>query len=267
MPRKNQAASANRRTAPIQSASTRRVMSAPTANANGIVHSVYPEYSIGGWTIMLGWRRSGSSPTPSAGAGFASWNGLARNAVEPGEEAGEDQEHRGRPRRHVAEPPARPREHEARPERQQPDPQQQRALLRRPHRRGAVERRRRRARVRADEPEREVRAQERALEDREREREHERQRVDRAAPRRGQIGAARPHTDDRCARAVDAQRDREEEAGPAGDQHVTGPGPSLNFDGHFVTSESFSPTNTAPRRRTVTITSRPWRNGSGTAPA
>ena len=83
MPRKNHAASANRRTAPIQSASTRRVMSAPTANANGIAHSVYPEYSIGGWTIMLGWRRSGSSPTPSAGAGFASWNGLARNAVSP----------------------------------------------------------------------------------------------------------------------------------------------------------------------------------------
>ena len=40
MPRKSQAASANRRMAPIQSASTRRVISAPIANANGIVHSV-----------------------------------------------------------------------------------------------------------------------------------------------------------------------------------------------------------------------------------
>src|SRR4051794_7045539 len=39
-----------------------------------------------------------------------------------------------------------------------------------------------------------------------------------------------------------------------------------NFDGHLVTSESFSPTNTAPCLRTSTITSRPSRNGSGTVP-
>ena len=77
MPRKNQAASANRRTAPIQSASTRRVMSAPTANANGIVHSVYPEYSIGGWNIIAGWRSSGLRPVPSDGADASVWNGLA----------------------------------------------------------------------------------------------------------------------------------------------------------------------------------------------
>ena len=74
-------------------------MSAPTANANGIVHSVYPEYSIGGWTIMLGWRSSGSSPTPSAGAGFASANGLARNAVSPAKKPAKTEEHRGRVRR------------------------------------------------------------------------------------------------------------------------------------------------------------------------
>ena len=38
------------------------------ANAKGTAHSVYPEYSIGGWIIMLGWRRSGLSPVPSGGA-------------------------------------------------------------------------------------------------------------------------------------------------------------------------------------------------------
>ena len=43
MPRKNQAASANRRVLVIHSASTRRTTSAPTAKAKGIVNSVYPE--------------------------------------------------------------------------------------------------------------------------------------------------------------------------------------------------------------------------------
>ena len=43
MPRKNQAASAKRRVLVIHSASTRRTTSAPTAKANGIANSVYPE--------------------------------------------------------------------------------------------------------------------------------------------------------------------------------------------------------------------------------
>jgi hypothetical protein len=42
MPRNSQAASAKRRVAVIHSASTRRSMSAPIANANGTVNSVYP---------------------------------------------------------------------------------------------------------------------------------------------------------------------------------------------------------------------------------
>ena len=41
---------------------------------------------------------------------------------------------------------------------------------------------------------------------------------------------------------------------------------SVNFEGHFVTSESRSPTNVAPCLRTVMMTSRPSRKGSGTAP-
>lgn len=43
-------------------------------------------------------------------------------------------------------------------------------------------------------------------------------------------------------------------------------GLSVNFDGHFVTSESFSPTNVAPSFLTLTMTSRPSRKVSGTAP-
>ena len=40
MPRNSQAASAKRRVARIHSASTRRAISAPTANANGTANSV-----------------------------------------------------------------------------------------------------------------------------------------------------------------------------------------------------------------------------------
>jgi hypothetical protein len=61
----------------IQSASTRRTTSAPIANANGTAHSVYPEYSIGGWIIMLGWRSRGLRPVPSAGAVATVSNGVA----------------------------------------------------------------------------------------------------------------------------------------------------------------------------------------------
>src|SRR4051794_36189404 len=82
-PRKNQAASAKRRVAEIHSASTRRTTSAPTANAKGTANSVYPEYSIGGWIIMLGWRSSAFSPMPSCGGFGSSVNGLAANTSSP----------------------------------------------------------------------------------------------------------------------------------------------------------------------------------------
>src|SRR5215207_3375256 len=77
MPRNSQAASAKRRVERIHWVSTRRAMSAPTAKANGIVNSVYPEYSIGGWIIMLGWRSSGLRPAPSGGTEASCWNGFA----------------------------------------------------------------------------------------------------------------------------------------------------------------------------------------------
>jgi hypothetical protein len=59
------------------------VISAPAANANGTVNSVYPEYSIGGWIIMLGCRSRGLSPAPSAGTGALRANGSARKAATP----------------------------------------------------------------------------------------------------------------------------------------------------------------------------------------
>ena len=42
---------------------------------------------------------------------------------------------------------------------------------------------------------------------------------------------------------------------------------AVNFDGHLVINEFFSPTKTPSSLRTVTITSRPARNGSGSTPS
>jgi hypothetical protein len=69
--------------AAIHSASMRRTTSAPIAKAKGTVNSVYPEYSIGGWIIIDGWRSSGERPTPSAGATATVANGVARKTSRP----------------------------------------------------------------------------------------------------------------------------------------------------------------------------------------
>src|SRR5215210_5950740 len=74
-PSMNQVASVNGRVLRIHSEPSRRVISAPIANANGTANSVYPEYSIGGWIIMLGCRSSGLSPEPSSGAIGSTSNG------------------------------------------------------------------------------------------------------------------------------------------------------------------------------------------------
>ena len=250
MPRKNQAASAKRRVARIHSASTRRAISAPTANANGTANSVYPEYSIGGWIIMLGWRSSGLRPVPSAGATGERVERRRREDEQRGEERAEAEQHGGRVRRDVAQPPAREEQHEARPQRQQPHPQQQRALLRGPRGGGLVEGRRRRRRVRRDDREREVRAQERDLEHHEGDgRQRRRARRPRGGPRPTHSRAAacaRRRATRRCRRA----RRRARGSGRRGRRWPSaGLGAScssVNFDGHFVTSESRSPTNVAP---------------------
>src|SRR4051794_7549205 len=83
IPSNSQAASAKRRVAVIHSASTLRTTSAPMANAKGTVNSVYPEYSIGGWIIIDGWRSSGLRPVPSAGATALVTNGDAANTSSP----------------------------------------------------------------------------------------------------------------------------------------------------------------------------------------
>ena len=75
------------------------MISAPTANANGTVNSVYPEYSIGGWIIMLGWRSSGLRPVPSAGAGAEHVERDRANTSRPAKNAREAEQHRRRVRR------------------------------------------------------------------------------------------------------------------------------------------------------------------------
>ena len=132
MPRNSQAASAKRRVERIHSASTRRRMSAPTANANGIANSVYPEYSIGGWIIMLGWRSSGFSPVPSGGATGERLRTATREDEQRRRRRRRSRAARRSPTARLAQAPAREEEHEARPQRQQQHPQQQRALLRGP---------------------------------------------------------------------------------------------------------------------------------------
>ena len=218
------------------------------ANAKGTAHSVYPEYSIGGWIIMLGWRSSGFSPLPSGGALRHGLERRDREDEQGGEEGAEAQQHRRRVGRHVAQAPAHEEEHEARPQRQQPHPQQQRALLRGPRRRRAVEGRRRGRGVRGHHVEVEVRAQEGDLEDRE-------GRASSAAPaRRPSAARSRPSRAARCAprRARRRCRRRTSRGRGSGRPGLRGPwrqlcaaGLSVNFDGHFVTSESFSPTNSA----------------------
>jgi hypothetical protein len=49
------------------------------------VKATYPEYSIGGWIIMLGCWSSGLRPMPSAGAGSSVANGLTppANSISP----------------------------------------------------------------------------------------------------------------------------------------------------------------------------------------
>ena len=51
--------------------------------AKGTSSSVNPEYSVGGWIIIVVWRRSGSRPAPSAGGLALVANGLANSTISP----------------------------------------------------------------------------------------------------------------------------------------------------------------------------------------
>ena len=77
-------------------------MSAPTANANGIANSVYPEYSIGGWIIMLGWRSSGFSPVALQRRDREHRERRLQEDEQRREERREAEQHRRRPRRDLA---------------------------------------------------------------------------------------------------------------------------------------------------------------------
>src|SRR5204863_8578793 len=78
---------------------------------------------------------------------------------------------------------------------------------------------------------------------------------------------------ERSAHRIQRRQQTNGQAGSANLRHLRSlhyvalaPGFVWNFDGHFVTSESRSPTNVPLRSFPVTITSRPTRNGSGTTP-
>ena len=201
---------------------------------------------------MLGWRSSGLSPAPSAGGAASVVNGDSRKTSSAAEERAEAEQHGGRVGRDLAQPAAREEQDRAAPQREQQHPQQQRALLRRPHRGQPVEQRRRRGRVARDEREREVRADERRLQDRHRHDQQPGERVDGAAAGGDVLAPAGARAVERGADAVDADRQRGDQAEEAGERH--GPaqvlGSAENFDGHLVTSESGWPSNTAPCLRT-----------------
>ena len=94
----------NGRVRRIHSGPSCRVTSAPTAKANGTANSVYPEYSIGGWIIMLGWRSSGLSPAPSAGGAASAVERRLEEDQQAAEERAEAEQHRGRVGRDLAQP-------------------------------------------------------------------------------------------------------------------------------------------------------------------
>src|SRR5512138_305598 len=75
--RNSHAHNAQRRVRRIQRSSVRPVISAAIAKEYGITNETKPRYSIGGWMIIPGWRRSGFRPRPSSGVKRtlpAGWN-------------------------------------------------------------------------------------------------------------------------------------------------------------------------------------------------
>ena len=254
MPRKNQAASANGRVARIQSASSaprdqradrererHREQRVPRVEHRRVDHHARVAQQ----------RVQARRPRPAPARRVA--NGVRVKTQQRGEERAEAEQHRGRVRRDLAQRAGASRnstrlDHSDSSQ----HPQQQRALLRGPRRGGAVEGRRGR---------RGVRRRRRRSEKSERRNAtsritnatvvHAGQRVDRAAARRRPSRAARRarrRARRRCRRRADAER--EDQAGLADDGHASASGGSagsaVNFDGHLVTSESFSPTNVAP---------------------
>src|SRR5204863_5509197 len=107
-----------------------------------------------------------------------------------------------------------------RPERQEPHPEQQRALLRRPRRGGAVERRRGGARVLGDHPDAEVRPQEGGLEDREGQGEESGERVYGPPPRERPAQPPATSPIERGADAVELDRERQDQQGRSQARHV-----------------------------------------------
>jgi len=97
------------------------------------------------------------------------------------------------------------------------------------------------------------------------------QRVDRAATRIDPLAPTASCTVDRGPDPEQRREQRQDQCSAADDGHqlaaaITPDFAGLYFDGHFVTIDPDTATNPDPRLATVTISSRPTRKGSGTAP-
>ncbi len=222
MPRASHAPRAKRRVERIHSASTRRVMSAPTANANGHREQRVPrvQHRRVDHHARVAQERVEARPLERRDREHVERR--LHEDEQAAEERAEAQQHRRRVRRDLAHAPAREEEHEARPDRQHEEPQEQRALLRGPRRGHLVEERRGRRRVRRDDREGEVRPQERDLQDREGRRRQARQRVHGAAARHHPVLPAAARAVDRRRDAVQGDGEAEDQAGASEGRHRRG---------------------------------------------
>ena len=238
MPRNSHAPSAKRRVAVIHSASTLPRHQRPDGERERHREQRVPRVEHRGVDHHRGvaqQRVQARRPRRAPPRGHERRRGEHQQA---GEERGEARRAPRWRRRDVAHPLARQEQHQARPHRQQPDPQQQRALLRAPDRGHLVEGRRGRRLCEATVANVKSSRSEGDLEDPHRDRQHAGQRVDRAARRRRDVAplhAARR----RCPRRPRRGRRRRRGSGRRGQRrHRTVYFLAVNFEGHFVTSES-----------------------------
>ena len=267
VPRKIQAISAKRRVARIQSAPVRRAASAPMANANGIGESDVARVEHR--------RVDHHRRVPEQRVQARAFGGRVRQRVErvlpahhqQQEEAGDHAEDRGGVGRDVAQRAAGEEQHRRGEQRQERGPQEERPVLGGPQRGHLVEGRRAGRGALGDQREREVRAQEGRLEQRERGHAQARDAVDGAPAGGDPLAPPRARAVQGGPGRVGGRQQRDDQAGrPNAGHRQLDCSSFVNFDGHFVTSESRSPTNVPCSSSPETITSRPSRNGSGTTP-
>ena len=202
-PRHSQAASAKGRVVRSQSASRRRVISAPIGERERDREQRVPRVQH---RRVEHHRRVAQQRVQPEALGRHRAGARERRLEEDqqaAEEGREPEQHGGRVGGDLARPPPGEEQDRARPHAQQQHPQQEGSLLGRPDRGRPVERRRRRGGVRGDQLRGEVRAQERQLEQQEADGQGARQRIDRAAPG---VDPGPPASSPRCPSAPSPRR-------------------------------------------------------------